>query len=305
MGVATREAYGQILKDLAEDKNVVVLEADLGKATKSIEFKKYAPERYFDMGIAEGDMIGTAAGLATCGKIPFASTFAMFAAGRAFEQIRNSVAYPNLNVKVVATHAGITVGEDGGSHQCNEDISLMRTIPHMVVINPADALEAKQAILAAKEYYGPVYIRLGRSATPDIHNENYEFKIGKGEILAEGSDVAIVATGLMVAKAMAAAEKLKEEGINATVVNISTIKPIDKDLLVDVAKKTGKVVTVEEHSIIGGLGSAVAEVLVEQFPVKMKRIGINDEFGRSGSAEVLLEKYNLTAEHIVEIVKSF
>jgi len=305
MGVATREAYGKALKELAEDKNVVALEADLGKATKSIEFKKVAPERYFDMGIAEGDMIGTAAGLATCGKIPFASTFAMFATGRAFEQIRNSVAYPNLNVKIVATHAGITVGEDGGSHQALEDISLMRSIPNMVVLSPADAVEAEKAIFAAKEYYGPVYIRLGRSATPDIHDENYEFKIGKGEILSNGDDVAIVATGIMVAKAMEAAETLRKEGINATVVNISTIKPFDKDLIVDIAKKTGKIVTVEEHSIIGGLGSAVAEVLIEEYPVKIKRIGINDEFGKSGSAEVLLEKYNLTAEHIVETVKSF
>jgi transketolase len=305
MGTATREAYGQALKELAADNNIVALEADLGKATKSIEFKKYAPERYFDMGIAEGDMIGTAAGLATCGKIPFASTFAMFAAGRAFEQIRNSVAYPNLNVKVVATHAGITVGEDGGSHQAIEDISLMRSIPNMVVLNPADAVEARKAIFAAKEYYGPVYIRLGRAATPEIHNEDYEFKIGKGEVLNTGNDVAIVATGIMVAKAMEAAETLKKEGINATVVNISTIKPIDKDLLVDVAKKTNKIVTVEEHSIIGGLGSAVAEVLIEEYPVKIRRIGINDEFGRSASAEVLLEKYNLTTEHIVEIVKSF
>ncbi|MDD7794842.1 transketolase family protein [Clostridium sp. 'White wine YQ'] len=305
MGVATREAYGQILKELAEDKNVVVLESDLGKATKSIEFKKYAPERYIELGIAECNMMGTAAGLATCGKIPFASTFAMFAAGRAFEQIRNSIAYPNLNVKVVATHAGITVGEDGGSHQCNEDISLMRTIPHMVVINPSDAEEARQAILAAKEYYGPVYIRLGRSATPDIHDENYQFKIGKGEVLNEGNDVTIIATGLMVAKAIQAAETLEEQGINATVINISTIKPIDKDLIVEASRKTGKVVTVEEHSIIGGLGSAVAEVLIEECPVKMKRIGINDEFGSSGSAEVLLEKYNLTAEHIVDVVKSF
>lgn len=305
MGIATREAYGKALKKLAEDKNVVVLEADLGKATKSIEFKKYAAERYFNMGIAEGDMVGTAAGLATCGKVPFASTFAMFAAGRAFEQIRNSVAYPNLNVKIVATHAGITVGEDGGSHQAIEDISLMRSIPNMVVLNPADAVEAEKAIFAAKEYYGPVYIRLGRSATPDIHNEDYEFKIGKGEVLTKGDDVAIVATGLMVAKALEAAKILSEQEIDATVVNISTIKPFDNDLIIDIAKRIGKIVTVEEHSIIGGLGSAVAEVLIEEYPVKIKRIGINDEFGRSGSAEVLLEKYNLTAEYIVETVKSF
>lgn len=305
MGIATREAYGKALKILAEDKNVVVLEADLGKATKSMEFKKYDPERYFEMGIAESNMIGTAAGLATCGKVPFASTFAMFAAGRAFEQIRNSVAYPNLNVKIVATHAGITVGEDGGSHQAIEDISLMRSIPNMVVLNPADALEAEKAILAAKEYYGPVYIRLGRSATPGIHNEDYEFKIGKGEVLTNGEDVAIIATGLMVAKALEAAKILSEQGINATVVNISTIKPFDNNLIIDIAKRIGKIVTAEEHSIIGGLGSTVAEVLIEECPVKIKRIGINDEFGRSGSAEVLLEKYNLTADHIVETVKAF
>jgi transketolase len=304
MGAATREAYGQALKVLAEDKNVVALEADLGKATKSMEFKKAAPERYFDMGIAEADMIGTAAGLAACGKIPFASTFAMFAAGRAFEQIRNSVAYPNLNVKVVATHAGITVGEDGGSHQALEDISLMRSIPNMVVISPADVVEAKKAIFAAKEYYGPVYIRLGRAVTPDIHDENYEFKIGKGEVLfSSGNDVAIIATGIMVAKALDAARALSESGINATVVNISTIKPLDNELIVDVAKRVKKIVTVEEHSIIGGLGSAVSELLSEEHPTKVKRIGINDEFGKSGSAEVLLEKYNLTAEHIVETVK--
>ena len=304
MGVATREAYGQALKELALDNNVVVLEADLGKATKSIEFKKIAPERYFDMGISEGDMIGTAAGLATGGKIPFASTFAMFAAGRAFEQIRNSVAYPKLNVKIVATHAGITVGEDGGSHQAIEDISLMRSIPNMVVLSPADVIEAKKAIFAAKEYSGPVYIRLGRAATPEIHTEDQEFKIGKGEILRNGDDVAIIATGIMVAKALDAAQILSEQGINATVVNISTIKPFDSSLIVEVAKRVGKIVTVEEHSIIGGLGSTVAEALIEQYPVKIKRIGINDEFGRSGNAEVLLEKYNLTAEHIVETVKS-
>ncbi|NRT77791.1 transketolase family protein [Clostridium beijerinckii] len=304
MGVATREAYGQALKELALDNNVVVLEADLGKATKSIEFKKIAPERYFDMGISEGDMIGTAAGLATCGKVPFASTFAMFAAGRAFEQIRNSVAYPKLNVKIVATHAGITVGEDGGSHQAIEDISLMRSIPNMVVLSPADVIEAKKAIFAAKEYNGPVYIRLGRAATPEIHTEDYEFNIGKGEVLRNGDDVAIIATGIMVAKALDAAQILSEQGINATVVNISTIKPFDSSLIVEVAKRVGKIVTVEEHSIIGGLGSTVAEALIEEYPVKIKRIGINDEFGRSGNAEVLLEKYNLTAEHIVETVKS-
>lgn len=304
MNIATREAYGEALKELASNENVVVLDADLAKATKSIEFKKVAPERFFDMGIAEADMIGTAAGLATCGKIPFATTFAMFGAGRAFEQIRNSVAYPNLNVKIAVTHAGVTVGEDGGSHQAIEDISLMRGIPNMVVINPADAVEAKKAVHAAVEYYGPMYIRFGRAATPVIHNEDYEFKIGKGEVLREGKDVLIVATGIMVSKSLEAAEILSKENIEATVVNISTIKPLDVDLIVSLAKKIEKVVTAEEHSIIGGLGSAVAEVLSEQCPTKLKRIGISDMFGQSGTPEALLEYYGLTVNKIVEEVKS-
>ncbi|MGG7213606.1 transketolase family protein [Clostridium nigeriense] len=304
MNIATREAYGEALKELASNENVVVLDADLAKATKSIEFKKVAPERFFDMGISEADMIGTAAGLATCGKIPFATTFAMFGAGRAFEQIRNSVAYPNLNVKIAVTHAGVTVGEDGGSHQAIEDISLMRGIPNMVVINPADAVEAKKAVHAAVEYYGPMYIRFGRAATPVIHNENYEFKIGKGEVLREGKDVLIVATGIMVSKSLEAAEILSKENIEATVVNISTIKPLDVDLIVSLANKIGKVVTAEEHSIIGGLGSAVAEVLSEQCPTKLKRIGISDMFGQSGTPEALLEYYGLTVNKIVEEVKS-
>ncbi|MCC0649544.1 transketolase family protein [Clostridioides sp. ZZV15-6598] len=305
MGIATREAYGQALKELAENKDIVVLDADLGKATKSISFKEVAPNRFFDMGIAEGDMIGTAAGLATCGKIPFASTFAIFASGRAYEQIRNSVAYPNLNVKIAATHAGVTVGEDGGSHQAIEDISLMRGIPNMVVINPADGIEAKKAIFSAVDYNGPIYIRLGRATTEDIHNDDYNFKIGKGEILRQGSDVAIIATGIMVSKAIKSAELLSEEGIEAMVVNISTIKPIDSELIVEVAKNTGKVVTVEEHSVIGGLGSAVTEVLSEKYPVVVKRIGINDEFGQSGNPESLLNYYGLTVENIVSTVKSF
>ena len=304
MNIATREAYGAALKELAQNENIVVLDADLGKATKSIEFKNIAPERFFDMGIAESDMIGTAAGLATCGKIPFATTFAMFAAGRAFEQIRNSVAYPNLNVKIAVTHAGVTVGEDGGSHQAIEDISLMRSIPNMVVINPSDAVEAKQAVYAAAEYYGPVYIRFGRAATPVIHDENYEFKLGKGEILREGKDVAIIATGIMVSKALEAAEALSKENIEATVVNISTIKPLDTEMIVSLAKKTGKVVTAEEHSIIGGLGSAVAEVLSEECPVKLKRVGLKDVFGQSGTPDELLEYYGLTSKDIVEAVKS-
>ncbi|MGO1044633.1 transketolase family protein [Clostridioides difficile] len=305
MGIATREAYGQALKELAENKDIVVLDADLGKATKSISFKEVAPDRFFDMGIAEGDMIGTAAGLATCGKIPFASTFAIFASGRAYEQIRNSVAYPNLNVKIAATHAGVTVGEDGGSHQAIEDISLMRGIPNMVVINPADGIEAKKAIFSAVDYNGPIYIRLGRATTEDIHNDDYNFKIGKGEILRQGSDVAIISTGIMVSKAIKSAELLSEEGIEAMVVNISTIKPIDSELIVKVAKNTGKVVTVEEHSVIGGLGSAVTEVLSEKYPVVVKRIGINDEFGQSGNPESLLNYYGLTVENIVSTVKSF
>ncbi|MCC0680003.1 transketolase family protein [Clostridioides sp. ES-S-0005-03] len=305
MGIATREAYGQVLKELAENKDIVVLDADLGKATKSISFKEVAPDRFFDMGIAEGDMIGTAAGLATCGKIPFASTFAIFAAGRAYEQIRNSVAYPNLNVKIAATHAGVTVGEDGGSHQAIEDISLMRGIPNMVVLNPADGIEAKKAIFSAVDYNGPVYLRLGRATTEDIHNDDYNFKIGKGEILRQGSDVAIIATGIMVSKAIKSAELLSKEGLEVMVVNISTIKPIDSELIVEVAKNTGKVVTVEEHSVIGGLGSAVTEVLSEKYPVVVKRIGINDEFGQSGNPESLLNYYGLTVENIVSTAKSF
>ncbi|WP_330652554.1 transketolase family protein [Terrisporobacter muris] len=304
MNIATREAYGEALKELAVNENIVVLDADLAKATKSIEFKKVASERFFDMGIAECDMIGTAAGLATCGKIPFATTFAMFGAGRAFEQIRNSVAYPNLNVKIAVTHAGVTVGEDGGSHQAIEDISLMRSVPNMVVINPADAIEAKKAVHAVAEYYGPIYIRFGRAGTPIIHNEDYEFKIGKGEIIREGKDVLIVATGIMVAKALEAAEILSKDNIEATVVNISTIKPLDTEIIVSLAKKIGKVVTAEEHSIVGGLGSAVAEVLSEQYPTKLKRVGIKDIFGQSGNPNALLEHYGLTTKDIVEAVKS-
>ena len=303
MNIATRDAYGEALKELAANEKIVVLDADLAKATKSIEFKKVAEERFFDMGISEADMIGTAAGLATCGKIPFASTFAMFAAGRAFEQIRNSVAYPNLNVKIAVTHAGVTVGEDGGSHQAIEDIALMRAIPNMVVLNPSDAVETKKAIFAAADYYGPVYIRLGRLATPVIHDEGYNFKIGKGEVLCHGKDVVIIATGLMVAKSLDAAKELSKEGIEATVVNICTIKPLDEELIINLAKNIGKVVTVEEHSIIGGLGSAVAEVLSERCPTKLKRIGIEDKFGQSGTPDILLEHYNLTTDYIIKVVK--
>ena len=299
MNIATREAYGEALKELVSNENIVVLDADLAKATKSIEFKKVAPERFFDMGISEADMIGTAAGLATCGKIPFATTFAMFGAGRAFEQIRNSIAYPNLNVKIAVTHAGITVGEDGGSHQAIEDISLMRSIPNMVVINPSDASEAKQAIISAVEYNGPVYIRLGRAATPDIHDENYKFEIGKGEVLKEGSDIGIIATGIMVAKALEAAEELSKEGINAEVVNISTIKPLDEKLVKEIAAKTKNIITAEEHSIIGGLGSAVCEVLSETRDVVVRRIGVKDVFGQSGTPAELLKHYGLTTEDLV------
>jgi transketolase len=305
MNSATREAYGQALVELIKNEKVVVLDADLAKATKTIDFKKACPERFFDMGISEQDMIGTAAGLAASGKIPFASTFAIFAAGRAFEQIRNSVAYPKLNVKIAATHAGVTVGEDGGSHQAIEDISLMRSIPNMVVLNPSDDVETKAAIFAAAEYYGPVYIRLGRAATPTLHDESYKFVIGKGEVLKEGKDVAIIATGIMVAKALEAAEKLKVDGIDAKVINISTIKPLDKELIISVAKETGKVVTVEEHSVIGGLGSAVCEVLSQEYPVKVKLIGLNDVFGQSGTPNELLKHYKLTVENIVETAKSF
>lgn len=305
MGIAIREAYGQALVELSNNPNVVVLDADLAKATKTIEFKKVCPERFFDMGISEQDMIATAAGFATCGKIPFATTFAIFAVGRAFEQIRNSVAYPKLNVKIVGTHAGVTVGYDGGSHQAIEDISLMRSVPNMVILNPADAIEAKQATHAAAEYYGPVYIRISRIATPAIHNESYKFEIGKGEILREGEDVAIIATGIMVSKALEAADKLAAEGSRATVVNIPTIKPLDKELIIKVAQKTGKVVTAEEHSVIGGLGAAVCEMLSQEMPTKTKMIGIQDSFGCSGSPDELLKHYKLTAEDIVEAVKSF
>ncbi len=304
MSIATREAFGKTLVELSENPQVVVLDADLAKATKTIEFKKVCPERFFDMGISEQDMMGTAAGLATCGKIPFASTFAIFAAGRAFEQVRNSIAYPNLNVKIAATHAGLTVGEDGGSHQAIEDISLMRSIPNMTVINPSDGKEAEEAIKAAVLYYGPVYIRLGRAATPDLHNEYYQFIWGKGEVLREGKDVGIIATGIMVAKALDAASKLQEEGIAATVINMHTIKPIDKELILETARLTGKIVTAEEHSVIGGLGSAVCEVLSQEYPTKVAMVGVKDKFGASGKPDDLLKQYGLTTEDIIAAVKS-
>lgn len=304
MATATRAAYGSVLqKELYKNKDVVVLDADLGAATQSASFKKVAPERYFDMGIAEGDMMGTAAGFAASGKIPIASTFAIFAAGRAFEQIRNSICYPKLNVKIAATHAGITVGEDGGSHQAIEDISLMRSLPNMVVINPADAKETEEALKAAVEYVGPVYIRLGRAAVDDVHGEDYKFRWGKGEVLRAGSDVAIIATGIMVAKALDAAEKLKADGIEARVINIHTIKPLDAELIVQAAKETGHIITCEEHSVIGGLGSAVAELLARECPTKQHFIGVQDVFGESGQPPELLEKYGLTVDAIIKAAK--
>lgn len=286
--VATREAYGKALVKLSNlNDRVVVLDADLSKSTKTADFKTAAPERFINMGIAEGNMMGVAAGLATCGKIPFASSFAMFAAGRAFEQIRNSICYPRLNVKVCATHAGLTVGEDGATHQSVEDIALMRAIPNMTIINPVDAVETEAAILAIAEYEGPCYVRLGRLAVETVNDENnYKFEIGKGITLSEGNDVTIVATGMMVQLALKAKEELSKEGINAKIINIHTIKPIDCELLVKAAKETGAIVTAEEHSIVGGLGSAVSEVVTEEFPVPVVKVGIKDTFGESGKPEI-------------------
>lgn len=303
--VATREAYGKALVKLSNlNDRVVVLDADLSKSTKTADFKIAAPERFINMGIAEGNMMGVAAGLATCGKIPFASSFAMFAAGRAFEQIRNSICYPKLNVKVCATHAGLTVGEDGATHQSVEDIALMRAIPNMTIINPVDAVETEAAILAIAEYEGPCYVRLGRLAVETINDENnYKFEIGKGITLSEGNDVTIVATGMMVQLALKAKDELSKEGINAKIINIHTIKPIDCELLVKAAKETGAIVTAEEHSIVGGLGSAVSEVVTEEFPVPVVKVGIKDTFGESGKPDQLLEKYGLTVESIVNGAK--
>ena len=305
--IATRVSYGNALVELAkEHDNVYVLDADLAAATQTAIFKKEFPEHHIDCGIAECNMMGIAAGLSTTGKVPFASTFAMFASGRAFEQVRNSIGYPHMNVKIGATHAGISVGEDGASHQCNEDLALMRTIPGMVVINPSDDIEARAAVRAAYEYVGPVYLRFGRLAVPVINdNPDYKFEIGKGVTLREGTDVAIIATGLCVSESLAAAEKLAADGINARVINIHTIKPLDEDLIVKAAKECGKVVTVEEHSIIGGLGSAVCEVLARKAPTPVKTVGINDCFGESGPAVALLEKYGLNAEGIYQSVKEF
>lgn len=305
--IATRDSYGNALASLGrEHENLVVLDADLAAATKTGIFKKEFPERHIDCGIAEANMIGIAAGLASTGKVPFCSSFAMFAAGRTFEQIRNSVGYPHLNVKIGATHAGISVGEDGATHQCNEDIALMRTIPGMTIINPSDDIEAKAAVRAAYEMEGPVYLRFGRLAVPVINDrEDYKFEIGKGVVLKEGTDLTLIATGLEVAESLAAAEKLEAEGISVEVINMHTIKPLDVDLVVCSAAKTGKVVTVEEHSIIGGLGSAVAEVLAEKQPAKLLRIGVEDRFGESGPALKLLEKYELDAAGIYKKVKAF
>ena len=305
--IATRESYGNALAELgAEYENLVVLDADLAAATKTGIFKKAFPDRHIDCGIAECNMMGIAAGLATTGKIPFASSFAMFAAGRAFEQVRNSICYPKLNVKIGATHAGISVGEDGATHQCNEDIALMRTIPGMVVINPADDVEAKAAVRAAIEHEGPVYLRFGRLAVPVINDTpDYKFELGKGVVLREGKDVTIIATGLPVSECLAAADKLAADGIDAKVINIHTIKPLDEDLVVKAAKETGKVVTVEEHSVIGGLGSAVCDVLSEKCPTQVMKIGINDTFGESGPAVELIKKYGLDADSIYEKVKAF
>ena len=302
--IATREAYGKALVKLGKiNDDVVVLDADLSKSTKTNDFYKAYPDRFFNMGIAEQNLVGAACGFAAAGKIPFASTFAMFATGRAFEIIRNSACYPKLNVKICATHAGITVGEDGGSHQSVEDISLMRSIPNMTVLVPADGVEAEKMIFAAAEYNGPMYVRLGRSAVPTLFDENYNFEIGKGVVLKEGNDATIIACGMMVNEALIAADMLKEENINVRVINMSTIKPIDTELIIKAAKETKAIVTAEEHSIIGGLGSAVSEVVSENCPTIVKKVGLNDCFGESGTPGELLEKYGLTAKNIVAKVK--
>ena len=305
--VATRESYGATLVELgAEHPEIVVLDADLAAATKTAMFKKAYPDRHIDCGIAEADMIGIAAGLSTTGFVPFASSFAMFAAGRAFEQVRNSVGYPHLNVKIGATHAGITVGEDGATHQCNEDIALMRTIPGMVVMNPSDDIEARACVRAAYEYEGPVYMRFGRFAVPVINDRpDYHFEIGKGNVLKEGTDLTIVATGLCVNSALEAAEMLKADGVDAEVINICTIKPLDEELIVKSAKKTGKVVTVEEHSVIGGLGSAVCDALCKAAPTPVCKLGVQDVYGESASAQVLLEKYNLDGKGVYQSIKEY
>ena len=305
--LATREGYGRALLTLGEKySDVVVLDADLAGATKTGVFAKAYPDRHFNCGIAEGNMMCVAAGLATTGLVPFASSFAMFAAGRAFEQVRNSIGYPHLNVKIGATHGGISVGEDGASHQCCEDFALMRSIPGMVVMSPADSVEAISMLKAAYAYQGPVYMRFGRAAVPVFHDEaTFEFKIGKGEVIRDGSDVAIIANGLMVYEATKAADELAQAGINAMVINMATIKPLDEELVLEAAKKCGKIITCEEHSVIGGLGEAVAALLSEKLPTPVKRIGVNDEFGHSGPAADLLKQFGLSADRIVEVAKSF
>ena len=299
---ATRDAYGKALAELGQEKdNLIVFDADLAGATKTSVFQKAFPDRFFDCGIAEGNMICAAAGASTMGLVPFASSFAMFAAGRAFEQVRNSIGYPHLNVKIGATHGGISVGEDGASHQCCEDFALMRSIPGMTVICPADGEEARMAVRAAYEFEGPVYLRFGRLAVPEFHEKNFNFQIGKGEILRDGTDVAIIANGLLVYEAIQAAETLAANGINAMVINMATIKPLDEELVLAAAKKCGKVITCEEHSVIGGLGEAVCGLLSEKLPTVVRRIGVNDEFGHSGPATDLLKQFGLSAEHIVEV----
>ncbi len=304
--IATRESYGNMLTELGKEMpNLIVLDADLAGATKTGIFKKAFPERHIDCGIAEADMVGVAAGLSTMGYVPFASSFAMFAAGRAFEQIRNTVGYPHLNVKIGATHGGISVGEDGASHQCNEDFAVMRTIPGMVVMCPSDDVEARAVVRAAAEYVGPVYMRFSRFASPVFHNDDFKFEIGKGEVLTEGTDVAIIATGLMVNEAMEAAKQLADKGIHARVINMCTIKPLDEALVLQTAKECGKIVTVEEHSVIGGLGEAVCSCLSEQCPTPVKRIGVNDEYGHSGPAADLLKQFGLCADHIAEVTEQF
>ena len=301
---ATRQSYGEALVEIGrENENIIVLDADLSNATKTNMFKKEFPERFFNIGIAESDMVATAAGLATCGKIPFASTFAVFATGRAYDQIRNSICYPNLNVKICATHCGITVGEDGATHQMLEDINLMRGLPNMTVLSPADDVEAKWAVKEAVKINGPVYIRFGRAATPVLYDENCKFELGKAVQIGEGTDATVFATGIMVAEAIKAKEELEKEGINIRVIDFHTIKPIDKDIIIKSAKETNKLISIEEHSIIGGLGSAISEVLCENYPAKLVRMGMKDCFGRSGKASELLEYYGLTSKNIIEEIK--
>ncbi len=304
--VATRDSYGNALKELGhEHPDLVVLDADLASATKTSIFKKEFPDRHFDCGIAEGNMVVAAAGMSTMGLVPFVSTFAMFSAGRAFEQIRNSIGYPHLNVKIGATHGGISVGEDGASHQCCEDFALMRSIPGMTVICPSDDVEARAAVKAAYEMQGPVYLRFGRLAVPVFHDESYKFQIGKGEVVREGKDLAIIATGLMVNEAIEAAKTLEAEGISARVVNMATIKPLDEELVLDCARTCGKIITCEEHNVIGGLGEAVCGLLAEKLPTPVRKVGVNDEFGHSGPAVALLKQFGLSAEHVAQVAREF